>query len=232
MKRPLGSDGLPTPGLDEQELLQRLIKEGLSPSDHEGDADITRYRNLLEVLFQTCILTPIGRSPTPASLDQAGYTLTILSRQTTAKPKLLSTLPPPADRQIPLYKWITPRLILSAVRYAETEGAEDLVEDLISSAVNVLLVLGRDLSDEQTSFAKGPRRVMLALRHMLGFCQGELEFVSLAHDRLSRWPITSAFRLFRTTFGPLGHNLHRSGRLACSASLRRPSEHDCVHPTR
>ena len=164
--------GTPPSGLAEQELLQKLIKEGLAPSDDRGETDVTRYRKLVEVLFQACILNPVNQPVTPSSLEQAGYTLTILSRQSIARPELLSCLPPSTELQIPLYKWIIPRLVYAAMRYEEKEGAAGLVEDLSSAALHVLLVLGRDLSDEETSFAKGPRRVLLALKYMVDFCQG------------------------------------------------------------
>ncbi len=173
MTQSIGTAGPIPSGLAEQELLQRLIKEGLSPAPDAGEADSTQYRKLLEILFQACILTPSSRTPSPSSLEQAGYTLTILSRQTLARPELLSCLPHPDEPQVPLYKWIIPRLVHAAVRYNEVHGAEGLVEDLISSAVNVLHVLGKDLSDEQTSFAKGPQRVLQTLSHMIEFCQGE-----------------------------------------------------------
>jgi hypothetical protein len=172
MTQLLESADPPPSGLAEQELLQRLIKEGLSPSGDDGDIDRNRYRKLLEILFQACVLGPIGRSFTPSSLEQAGFTLTILSRQTKARPELLSSVPSPPESPSPLYVWILPRLIHAAVVHEETIGAEVLAEDLSSAAVNVLHVLGRDLSDEKTSFAKGPRRVILALKQMIDFSQG------------------------------------------------------------
>lgn len=173
MTQLVGTNGNLSSGLADTELLQRLIKEGLSPSGEGGEAECRRYRKLLEVLFQACIISPTNRSPSPSSLEQAGYTLAILSRQTKARPELLSSVPPLPESQVPLYKWIVPRLISAAVRYEEMEGAESLVEDLITAAVHVLHVLGRDLSDEETSFAKGPRRVIVVVKRMMQLCLRE-----------------------------------------------------------
>ena len=160
----------------EQELLQRLIGEGLSSTD-EFALDLSRARKLLEVLFQACILNPIARQqlPTQVGFEQASLTLSILHRQTSARPELLFCLLPEPELQVPLFQWLIPRIVQAASRFDEVEEAEDLVDKLYEAAVCLLVVLGKDLSDGKTTFMRGPQRVAFTIRSMIAFCEGEID---------------------------------------------------------
>jgi hypothetical protein len=156
-----------------QELLQRLIAEGLTPSGTDRSEDPAKYRKLLEVLFSACILNPIGKPVTPAVLEQAEYTLTILSRQTAARPELLTLLPPQGEPQIPLYKWILPRLIHAASHYYGVMGAEKLVGSLCAAAVQTVQVLSRDLPEQHKGYPGGHGRAVGAMRALSSWIQSK-----------------------------------------------------------
>lgn len=162
-----------TETLGQHDLLQQLIKEGLTTTVNGGHTDPSRFRKLLEVLFQACILKPAPVSSTPSLFEQAGFTLAILVRQTSIHPELLSNMPARDEAQIPLYKWVLPHLISSVIRWDAMGGAEKLVEDLMDAAVHVMQALASDLVEDQASFAHGPRRAVLAARGLTDFVQGE-----------------------------------------------------------
>ncbi|WRT68452.1 uncharacterized protein IL334_005428 [Kwoniella shivajii] len=144
-----------------QELLENLIKEGLTPSGQ--DSDPSRYRKLVQVLLENCILKPIARD-IPPNVQQAGYTLNILQRQTKIHPGLLYV----TDNGSPFYKTLIPKLVYAAVHLSE----DALYDELLSSMVCSLEAIGRDLPEEDVSWAKGSRRLGEVVRHMNAFCKG------------------------------------------------------------
>nr|XP_031859926.1 uncharacterized protein CI109_004533 [Kwoniella shandongensis]KAA5526998.1 hypothetical protein CI109_004533 [Kwoniella shandongensis] len=150
-----------------QELLENLIKEGLTPSGHDNEP--SRYRRLVQVLFQNCILKPIERN-LPPNIQQCEYTITILKRQTAIHPNLLLDQID-GDIHIPFFQWLLPRLVYAALRLED----ENLVDELISSAVNVIYALGKDMSDDDSTWAKGPKRVTVTLGYLNTFCQDILD---------------------------------------------------------
>ena len=161
-----------------RDLLQQLIKEGLKSSDGPpSPADVHRYRRLLEVLIEACILLPSSAIPSQASIEQAGYTLAILHRQISALPSLVNEIPLFPAQSVPFYKWVLPRLILAASRYSESYS--ELVDDLCLAAANIITLLGKDGADSQSSTS----RSLVTLKHMGDFCQGESSQAELANFR-------------------------------------------------
>ena len=167
---------LKAPDSDDQQLLQQLISEGLAPSTADQDAhDSLRYRKLLQVLFQACIITPALSPDVPSAsvVEQAGYTLTILERQLIARSELVLSLPSSDQDQIPFYKWVIPRLIHAASRLDGRAGCEALVRQLCASVGTVLKTLTRHAEDEDGTFARGVHRAVLVSRQLVTFCQGK-----------------------------------------------------------
>nr|XP_019011517.1 uncharacterized protein I206_03617 [Kwoniella pini CBS 10737]OCF50298.1 hypothetical protein I206_03617 [Kwoniella pini CBS 10737] len=148
-----------------QQLLENLIKEGLTPSGQ--DTDPSKYRKLIQVLLQNCILKPLSRD-IPPNLQQAEYTLTILQRQTKLHPGIMYSVT--QQEQSPFYYWLLPRLAQAAVHHIE----DSLYDDLVAATVNALKATGRNSSEEDVSWAKGPRRLGMVVRHINSFCQDVL----------------------------------------------------------
>ncbi|OCF57218.1 hypothetical protein L486_04674 [Kwoniella mangroviensis CBS 10435] len=172
-----------------QELLENLIKEGLTPSGQ--DADPSKYRKLVQVLLQNCILKPIARN-TPPNVQQASYTLTILQRQTKVHPGLLYTTT--EQDPTPFYYWLLPKLVHAAAQL----GQDALYDDLLTSMVAALLAIGRNLSEDDVSWAKGSRRLGVVIGHMNSFSQDILsgrKAVLFGHSDLPQTPITLIFVL-------------------------------------
>ncbi|WWC90663.1 uncharacterized protein L201_005599 [Kwoniella dendrophila CBS 6074] len=166
-----------------QELLENLIKEGLTPSGQ--DADPSKYRKLVQVLMQNCVLKPLARN-VPPNIQQVGYTLTILQRQTKEHPSLLYM----SDDQnsTPFYYWLLPRLAQAAVQLSE----DALYDDFLISMISSLKGIGRNTSDEDVSWAKGSRRLNMVLGHFNVFCE-EKQFYSATQIYLRQVPPSSSF---------------------------------------
>ncbi|WWD19107.1 hypothetical protein CI109_103565 [Kwoniella shandongensis] len=212
-----------------QELLENLIKEGLTPSGHDNEP--SRYRRLVQVLFQNCILKPIERN-LPPNIQQCEYTITILKRQTAIHPNLLLDQID-GDIHIPFFQWLLPRLVYAALRLED----ENLVDELISSAVNVIYALGKDMSDDDSTWAKGPKRVTVTLGYLNTFCQDlpnepNTLLITLSIILSVRLPFTDtmtadacaklsqASRLMRTTSLQARYTLYA----ASACSVTRPHE--------
>lgn len=170
--QPLPPTAPPSSAIKEQELLEKLIKEGLDPSRSTPSAS----RTLIEVLFQNCIVKPAGRAPTQNVREQATFTLTILRRQVAARPQLLWEVPEQAggsgDRSR-LYTWILPRLIQAAVLFDRTEEARALVDDICSAAAGMLQTMRRDGSDDLDALGGGMRLVGETAKSLSDFANGE-----------------------------------------------------------
>ncbi|WVR07528.1 hypothetical protein IAU60_004570 [Kwoniella sp. DSM 27419] len=145
-----------------QQLLENLIKEGLSPSGQEPDP--SKYRKLVQVLLQNCILKPIARQLVP-NQQQATYTLSILQRQLDAHPNLLYH----SDDGRPFYQWLLPKLLYAAA----TVDDEQLYDDIVAAVRGVFAALARDVQEDDSRWSKGPRRLQVVLGHVLSMCSGE-----------------------------------------------------------
>lgn len=163
-----------------EEVLQELLARGLSQQTSDDPAS---YCRLLQVLFEHCILKPLVRSDpvTPAAIEQVDLTLTILQRQTTARPELLSCATN-GDTELPLYKWILPRLIYAAGRYEELPAQEgqkasghgEVVEGLLLAGARLISVLSQDLENgDETNYAKGAYKSRVLLEELVTFCESE-----------------------------------------------------------
>lgn len=165
-----------------EEALQLLLARGLSQDSPDNPAS---YCRLLQVLFDHCILKPLTKSEdtSPTTVEQVDLTLTILQRQTTARPELLSCSTTLVDG-VPLYQWILPRLLYAAVRYEDQQiekidkdmkgQIRQMVESLLLAAARMINVLCRDLEgDGTTTYAKGVMRASLVLSQLLSFCEGK-----------------------------------------------------------
>lgn len=165
-----------------EEALQQLLARGLSQDSPDNPAS---YCRLLQVLFEHCILKPLTKTEdaSPTTIEQVELTLTILERQTTARPEVLSSSIS-SEAGVPLYQWILPRLIYAAVQYEDLQVPRDdkdlkaqlgqIVENLLFAAARMISVLCRDLEgDGTTTYAKGAMKASLALSHLLTFCEGE-----------------------------------------------------------
>ena len=167
-----------------EEALQQLLARGLSQDSPDNPAS---YCRLLQVLFDHCILKPLTKTEetSPTTIEQVDLTLTILQRQTTARPELLSS-PVNVDdvTGTPLYQWILPRIIYAAVRYEDQQANKNdkevkgqlsqLVESLLQAAARMISVLCRDLEgDGTTTYAKGVMKASLVLSQLLSFSESE-----------------------------------------------------------
>lgn len=162
----------PPPSANEQELLQRLIAEGLALSEQEDDFHPHKYRQLIEVLVQACILGPLKKPDVVPRLDQAQYTLTILEKQVRVHPDLLLAPPSAGDASSPLYKWLIPRLIYAAARYRLIDNAATLSRDITASVSLVVQALALDHSDEESKFALGMHRARTCLLAITAWIRG------------------------------------------------------------
>jgi hypothetical protein len=157
----------------EQHLLQQLITEGLTSSiDQDTDVDIIRYRRLIEVLVQECLVVPDISFPSSTALDHARLTLVILETQSRARPNVLFHCPA-KDSRVPLFKQILPKLIQTGARYSTSPQAQDFVDHVCSAVVNLIFSLARGVGDEQTTYARGARRIVLVISHLIDFVQGK-----------------------------------------------------------
>ena len=154
-------------GQDHRDLLQELIAEGLSFSANQTDSDTHRYRRLLTVLFDACILRPSFSSPSQSSFEQASLTLKILLKQCSSQPGLLCRLPSGDEPQTPLFKWVIPRLIDAASRFVELEGGQKLFDDLIDATASVIGLLRKD----EVKPGDGP--VLLVMGQLQQYCRGK-----------------------------------------------------------
>lgn len=165
----------------EHQLLDQLLREGLASTDSTGNEDTARFNKLLEVLFSACILRPLQSPlapPTQVGLEQANLTLSILARQTTARPELLLSQLPSSEGKTggpptPLYAWLLAHILIAAVGY-EDMGAHTFADALSSAAVNLLVTLSRDASDDGTTYMRGPKRAGKALQELANFVRGQL----------------------------------------------------------
>lgn len=198
---PLASDhGAP----GSAELLDELLREAHAlTSTAEGDSDaptvdVSRFRKLIEVLFNACVISPASRDANQASqvgLEQAHLTLSILSRQAESHPELLLAFPPKdVSPQQPFYAWIITRILIAVAQYEDVTGAAALVNDLCDTAARILIVLSRDMSDEDTTtYMRGPRRVWRVLKELCAYARGEWgrEAVADYEESLEQKPTSS-----------------------------------------
>ena len=184
------------PVSSEQDLLQKLLQQGLTPS--AGEYNSTRYHTLVEVLFQQCVLKPASFPVLPVILEHANLSLSVLRGQVAEHPELLSH----SSDNGQLYKWILPRLVHAACMYDEVEGASGLSDDLIEAAAGVLRTLSRDLADSpENSYAVGPVRVAMLVRQLTVFAKGMSsmdgqELTVRRHTRRRSWAL-AVVRLLR-----------------------------------
>nr|ODO02228.1 serine/threonine-protein kinase ATR [Cryptococcus depauperatus CBS 7855] len=173
---------------DLQALLPQLLREGLTPSGtHQGQSS---PGDLVQVLLEHCILKPLSLSR-PVNPQHAKYTLAIIKRQASLASRfLLNTF-----EQAPFYQWLLPRLIL----IASAVTAQELSVDTLDTIVYLIQTLGRDLPDDEDTWAKGPSRATKILEHLISFCQeinegGEsslFEFSDVPNDCLSLFMVVS-----------------------------------------
>ena len=163
------SDGPSQSGQQGRDALKALIAEGLNLSAQLADQDIVRYRRLLGVLFEACILKHPQDIPSQSTIEQSHLTITILLRQINAQPSLLHHLPPPPELPMPLYKWLMPRLMTAAAYCVPTSDTNDLFDAFVSAAGRLIALLRKE---EVNSVSDGAVHVLS--RHLTDFCQGEL----------------------------------------------------------
>lgn len=163
----LGSAG----GSDQQhrDLLQQMINEGLNPSSEISPHDEARYRRLLQVLFESCIVKPSHKPLTTIAVDRATLTIAVMFKLAGPKPSLFSRLPDGEDRPVPLFKWIIPRLIDAAARWIEVEEGKELAGKVVEDVVKVIGLMRRDEVGQV-----GDGQVAVLLRQLQEFCTGEL----------------------------------------------------------
>lgn len=161
----------------QEELLDQVLREGLSSSDNGSpEAETQRFRKLLVVLFNSCVLKPPDKVQ-QTELERIHLTLSILARQITQRPELLTSLPASPDDlqpQTPFYTWLLSRLVIAATQTEEAEQRRpDLVDALCKAAVHILRTLAYDVSDGGDAYLRGPVRVAHTMREMVRYVQGE-----------------------------------------------------------
>ncbi|WVQ74974.1 hypothetical protein IAR50_004582 [Cryptococcus sp. DSM 104548] len=149
---------------DIQSLLPRLLKEGLTPGNTQGQS---RPGELVQVLLEHCILKPLS-SGKPVDPQQYAYTLAIINRQTASHPRYLLDIFVDA----PFYQWLLPRLIYIATRSQPPLSAEETT----AAVVNAIRGIAKDSSEaSDQAILGGPSRAARILDSMILFCQDIIE---------------------------------------------------------
>ncbi|WVQ82128.1 hypothetical protein IAT38_004256 [Cryptococcus sp. DSM 104549] len=176
---------------DTGDILQNLIKEGLSGDGTDKENAPPRLCKLIRVLLENCVLKPIDRAIPPIRQDYI-YTITILQRQTALHPGLLLYV----DGQVPFYQWLLPRMIYAATKLEDA----GLVDETIAATVHVMYVMGTDVDSPMGGApARGPGRTVRSMEQMLVYCQDILDgirsqlynFADLASDAVTLMTVIS-----------------------------------------
>lgn len=174
----------PAPPEADEKLLAELFTHGLASVDvaetdpEATDEAIKRYRKLLRVLVDYCVLRPLSDSNRPdvleeKVLEQARLSLSVVARHSAACPDVLLYESEDADAPGPFYAWLITRVLIAAVGYEDLTGGQPLVVDLQKCIQHILIVLERDLGDSASSMI-GPHRVTKVLNEMVAYARGKL----------------------------------------------------------
>ena len=146
----------------EQDLLDKLIRQGLTQS---VKSDYSRYRKILEILFQQCVLKPVQDPGKAVNFEHISLWLAILDRQCIEKPDFLYFV---EEDSGPTYQWLLPRLVHAAVSYDAMSTQDNLSELLLQAAVKVLRAMERvlDTPGKEGSFSLGTVHSVAALMQL------------------------------------------------------------------
>lgn len=173
----------PAPPEADEKLLAELFTHGLASVDvAETDPEATeeaiqRYRKLLRVLVDYCVLRPLSDTTRSEPLEekvleQARLSLNVVARHSAACPDVLLSESDDAETPGPFYAWLITRVLIAAVGYKYLPGGEPLVEELEKCIDHVILVLERDLGDSASSMI-GPHRVTKFMNEMVAYAKGK-----------------------------------------------------------
>lgn len=179
----------PAPPEADEQLLAELFSHGLASVDvaetdpEATDEAIKRYRKLLRVLIDYCVLRPLSETEKSEPLqekviEQARLSLSVVARHAAACPDLLLYEPDDIDTPGPFYGWLITRALIAAVGYGDIPGGEALVKELERCIDHILLVLGRDLGDSASSMI-GPHRVTKVLNELVTYAHGRFDTAEL-----------------------------------------------------
>lgn len=170
----------------DEKLLAELLAHGVASVDvAETDLEATeeaiqRYRKLLRVLVDHCILRPLSnRTDSPSEpleqniLEHARLTLSVVARHSAACPDVLTQNTDDVANPRPFYAWLITRILIATVGFEDIPGAESLVTELEKCISHIFLVLGRELGDSASSLI-GPQKVIEVLSDMVEYALGEI----------------------------------------------------------
>lgn len=174
----------------DEKLLAELFTHGLASVDvaetdpEATDEAIKRYRKLLRVLVDYCVLRPLSDTTRSDALEdkvleQARLSLNVVARHSAACPDVLLYESDDLDTPGPFYTWLITRFIMAAVGYEDIPGGEPLVRELGKCIDHIFLVLERDLGDSASSMI-GPHRVAKVMNEMITHVRGG--YASRAHS--------------------------------------------------
>ena len=173
----------PEPPEADENLLAELFTHGLASVDvaetdpEATDESIKRYRKLLRVLVDYCVLRPLFDTTRSDPLEekvieQARLSLNVVARHSAACPDVLLSESDDIDTPGPFYAWLITRILIAAVGYEDLPAGEPLVEELEKCIHHVFVVLERDLGDSASSMI-GPHRVTKIMNEMVGYAKGK-----------------------------------------------------------
>ena len=149
-------------------LIQELIKEGLSTATQSSHGDDEQYRRLAHILVDNCLLAPVKTPIDPERLQHIDLTLTILRQQPTSRPRLFF------GGSTPLIKWILPRLVQAATDFARLETSYDIAQKVIDCIADILNVSLTSIDGEaHPSVGETQASISWILVHCLRFVDGE-----------------------------------------------------------
>lgn len=179
----------PAPPEADEKLLAELFTHGLASVDvaetdpEATDEAIKRYRKLLRVLVDYCVLRPLSDTARSEPLEekvleQARLSLNVVARHSAACPDVLLYETDDIDTPGPFYAWLITRILIATVGYEDLPGGEPLVKELEKCIDHVFHVLERDLGDSASSMI-GPHRVSKVMNEMVAYARGKLRRLGL-----------------------------------------------------
>lgn len=202
-----GTSSIIQDGSTQRDVLQQIIAEGLNFSPDASDSDLKRNIRLLQVLFETCVLTPSRSSPSPSTSEQIDLTMAVIIRQCDSHPSLLQQQTTFVEGSSSLFKWILPRIIHAASRFIEYEEGKEIYGSIVQGAVDLIRLLKKDDISPLNQL-----KVSVMIRDLINFCESEciLPDVSLTVEgadetRLLDYQLTASPAVFCTTIDIVLH---------------------------
>ena len=162
---------LETKSLSSQDLLQRLIQEGLTAKVDATPDSIKRSRKVLQLLTDSLIFKPsLQTQPaTGSQLERAGYALAILRRQISALPALLRETSQEPSLGSPFYKWLIPRILSAISRFFANESSTNLAIQLLDAVVEIIHWLNKANLEPHVKLSESRRSAIKLVAQLLDY---------------------------------------------------------------